>query len=254
MTWAAASLLLGAFLLWGDPAGWRVRSSAAAKSRLGPDRGLSRLLPAWSWRAEQDGAWVAEFAEVVAVGLESGLSTVEAVARAAEIGGYPTAVGASREWGGSSPWRLIETVAEEARTTGKELGPLLARAAAQASGGGEELVFLARAWTLSDSVGAPAAPAARLAAATLRTRTRRAEQSAALVSGPRASMWMLTVLPIAGPVAVALLGGDLSAFYGSAVPVLLVLFGLVLTLIGWWWARTILRRAARPTTLEPGVG
>jgi hypothetical protein len=233
---------------------WAAGSDPAVPGRRGPRVRLGR-------GARADSAWVAEFADVVAVGLESGLTTVDAVALAADIGrragGEPGAEAAPRgshagragSAAGSTPWDLLVAVAAQARMTGQDLGPLLAQSAPQLRVGADELGFLARAWTLSAAVGAPAAPAARLVGTTLRSRQRRREQAAALVAGPRASMWLLTLLPMLGPVAVALSGGDVLAIYAAPGPALLVALGLALTGTGWLWCRSLLRRAARPRTV-----
>ncbi|HZB68598.1 MAG TPA: hypothetical protein VE503_14385, partial [Ornithinibacter sp.] len=60
-----------------------------------------------------------------------------------------------------------------------------------------------------------------------------------------ASMWLLTALPLAGPAAGALVGVGPTSLYGSAVAALSASIGLILTAVGWCWARVLLRRAAR---------
>ena len=67
-----------------------------------------------------------------------------------------------------------------------------------------------------------------------------------LAAGPRASMWLLTVLPLSGPLVAVLLGLPLAEVYGSAPAMVAAAVGLVLTCLGWSWSRALLRRALRP--------
>jgi tight adherence protein B len=107
--------------------------------------------------------------------------------------------------------------------------------------------MLAAALSLSADVGAPVVPSARSAATVLRERARAAERATASAAGPRASMYLLTALPLVGPLALLALGLSLTDVFGSPLTLALVTVGVVLTVAGWIVAREIIRRAERPT-------
>lgn len=111
--------------------------------------------------------------------------------------------------------------------------------------------LLARAVVLSEDLGTPLLPAVEVCADVARREaaTRRRHQAA--LSGVRTSMWLLTALPLVGPLGLALVGVDVGQTYaGSSVARLSVLVGLALTGAGWWTARAIVRRAVRPMTYQ----
>ena len=228
-----AAVLLGlAVLLWpgrdhppSDPVGWpAVRSASAWPGHL-----LGRRA-----RRRRDGSdWVADFAEVVAVGLEAGLDLASAALASARS---PTVVS-------GAPWlasRIEASLAEGGGVTPALRGSVDAPGADPA-----DLALLVAAWELSEAVGASASAVTAAAAAAVRDRRAARERTAAVVAGPRASMWLLTALPLAGPAAGALVGVGPTSLYGSAVAALSASIGLILTAVGWCWARALLRRAAR---------
>lgn len=100
---------------------------------------------------------------------------------------------------------------------------------------------------LSAELGAPVAPSARAAAVVLRERARAEERAASLAAGPRASMYLLTSLPLVGPLALVVVGLPMNEVFGSPLALGLVGVGALLTGSGWLAARAILRRAGRPT-------
>ena len=72
---------------------------------------------------------------------------------------------------------------------------------------------------------------------------------AVLAAGPRASMWLLTLLPLAGPGVVVVLGLPVTEVYGTGGAGAAGLLGLGLTASGWLWSRRLLSRALRPAVV-----
>jgi tight adherence protein B len=101
-------------------------------------------------------------------------------------------------------------------------------------------------------VGAAASAVTASAALSVRERRAAADRTAVVVAGPRASMMLLSALPLAGPAAALLVGLTPGRLYDSAASRLLGAAGLLLTALGWWWARGLLRRARRPGRTDGG--
>lgn len=244
----ASVAALVAMVLWpGRRAASFDRAADQGRPRR-PGRGPRRGLPSWMAVARRGGAvgegeWVAEFAELAALALDAGLPPGEATGLAADVVG-PDAVGTSGK-------AMEEAVV--AGMAGVSVGAALRRAAQTNSGrrspAGEPLGFLGAAWLLSDDLGAPAASAARVCATVLRERAAAEANRRVVAAGPRASMWLLTALPLCGPLVGVLLGMPVTRLYGRPAAVLSVALGVVLTAIGWAWARAILRRALQPRTV-----
>lgn len=258
----AAALLTGAVLLWPTerpgrgaarvPAPEKVGEAGAAAGPLwvGVRRWLARDLRI----GRQGDGWVAEFAELAAVGLDAGLPS----AQAAELA---CAVGAGRH----PEARALGERLRAAEVAGAGVGDCLATHSRQpgsrtqpggvpgAGGHGStvadrgDLAFLATAWQLTDEFGVAAAPAARTAAQVLRERAAAHQRRTVLAAGPRASMWLLTLLPLSGPVVTVLLGLPVGRVYAGVAALTTTIVGLVLTGAGWLWSRRLLRRALRPS-------
>lgn len=243
-----AVLVVGAVLLWpsaraGGVPGSGVRWSAvAARLRRRPAPGA-------------DAPWVADLAEVTAVGLEAGLDLPGAVLAAARS---PTVRG-------TAPWvegRVVEALCE-GRPVSSCLdalpgGPVGGGTSGPARGGphgtAADLALLVAAWRLAEEVGAPAAGVTGAAAEAVREGRASRERAEVVVAGPRTSMWLLTALPLLGPVGGALVGLGPDRLYASGAARVAALTGVLLTAAGWWWARTVLARAARPgTTGDPAA-
>ena len=122
-------------------------------------------------------------------------------------------------------------------------------ACVEAADGDSDLAFLAAAWQLTDEFGVAAAPAARASAAVLRERAASDDRRTVLAAGPRASMWLLTLLPLCGPLVAVVLGLPVGDVYGSPPALAAATVGLGLTALGWFWSRTVLRRALRPSEI-----
>jgi tight adherence protein B len=232
------SLVVVVALLWParHPVRWvsRTRDEPADLSPVGLRAGLRRLSSTEVRIRRADRGWVAEFAELSAVGLDAGLSPGESARLACAVGaGTSTQM---ERLGGL----LSETEAE---------GGLLGEALTQVASDDPDLAFLAAAWRLSEELGAAAAPAARLTAEVLRERGASGERRTVLAAGPRASMWLLTLLPLTGPLVATLLGLPVSAVYGTSAAMTAALVGLCLTASGWLWSRRLLGRALRPSVV-----
>ncbi|QGN58424.1 type II secretion system F family protein [Nostocoides sp. HKS02] len=117
-----------------------------------------------------------------------------------------------------------------------------------------DLRFVGQAWRLTERTGAPLARALESAEEVLRERQVSRERLAAMTAGPRASMVVLTVLPLCGPLVGAVFGfgpGDL--YLSSPVALASLVIGLVMALFGWLVSRIIIERALRPA-VSSGAG
>ncbi|MBP6996518.1 MAG: type II secretion system F family protein [Phycicoccus sp.] len=134
--------------------------------------------------------------------------------------------------------------AADSRTGSRALGD-----GGQSGVAAPELAFVLAAAALSARSGAPLSAALRLAAEVTRAEESARERQAVLMAGPRASMMLLTLLPLAGPLLAWSLGWD--PFAQSAAIYVLIGLGGVLTLLGWLWSRRLVRGAGRVTCLAP---
>ena len=232
MTALAVLLAVSAVLVW--PHGEDDRPPAGA-ARWG-----RRLYGRITGRDRPSGTdWVADLAELAAVGLRAGLDLRSAAEVAARSPGVAQA----------APWlldRLADAGPRGSSTAGALPGPPVLRPVAA------DLALLARAWRLSEGVGAAASRTTEGAAAALRARTAAQARARAALAGPRASMRVLTALPLAGPVAGLALGLSPTSLYGSAAARASALVGVLLALAGWLWARRLVGRAARPARTSGG--
>ena len=110
----------------------------------------------------------------------------------------------------------------------------------------------ARAWRLSDTAGVPLADAIDVGVHLLRAdRAARSRVDVAL-AGPRATIRVLTFLPLAGPLLGAALGVSPTAWVDSPIAVASVVSGVVLMVIGrWWCARMVAQLGPGSTRLDP---
>lgn len=142
----------------------------------------------------------------------------------------------------------LVTELSAAAATGKSLAPVwAARAEQQAS---PELRLVAAAWSLSESLGAPLADAAALAADLLRQRQERQRRLAVALAGPRATVVVLTLLPLGGPALALLLGLSPVELYANPPAVASVLLGLALLLLGRSWCSRMVRRLEAPRAVR----
>jgi tight adherence protein B len=104
--------------------------------------------------------------------------------------------------------------------------------------------FVGRAWSLSEEAGAPLVDALAAAVDGVQARRRAREHLLTAVAGPRASMRVLSLLPLAGPVVGLACGvGPRALYLSSAAGTVSLALGLVLAALAAAWSRRILARA-----------
>ena len=238
----AAVLAAAACLVWPGQGFGVVARTSRRRGQSSPSRFRSALGWLRLRRRTVDDGWVADFAEVVAVGLDAGLDLpAAALASARSPGVSARAPGlADRLESAFEAGGTVTTVLQSERNVGH-----------RARG---DLELLVAAWRLAERAGAAASAVTAAAAASVRERRAAADRTAVVVAGPRASMLLLSALPLAGPVAALLVGLPPGRLYGSAPARVLAAVGLLLTVTGWWWARRMLRRAGRPGRTDGGAG
>lgn len=240
----AAALVAGAVLVWPGSRPMAMHSTAS-----GGGDGIARG-PTNGWRAHRVRA--AAVAEALAVldaagpALRAGLSQRTALAHLAGSG-----VGFGRLAGDLASAAAVPPASgEHARARASPVGEVWAGVARRT--GARELELVAAAWTLADTAGVPLADAVELGARLLRESRARRVRMDVLLAGPRSTMLLLTVLPIAGPIVGLLFGIDpVSLYAGSPLASIALCCGLGLLVLGRLWCRALLRRAeaARPRPL-----
>jgi tight adherence protein B len=121
--------------------------------------------------------------------------------------------------------------------------------------GSTDLAFVGAAWRLSELTGAPLAEAVHRAVVSVRESREQARRVNVAVAGPRATVLVLTVLPLTGPVFGLACGVPPAELYlsgpiGSASAVL----GVVLIWAGRLWCRRLIESAMRGSGAAPRVG
>lgn len=110
-----------------------------------------------------------------------------------------------------------------------------------------ELGALAGAWALSEDLGVALAPSMTTSAQVLRAQVQARRRLDAATSGARATMRMLTLLPLIGLLAGLTFGLAPWEVYGHSVVTLTsACVGLSLTAVGWVVCRWVLARAVAP--------
>lgn len=222
MSAAEVLLVLLAVLLWpgASPALGSGRAARRPQARDG-GRWQRRGGPASEER-------LADLAETVAMGLRAGATP-------------PRAVELARA-DARAPWDDVLADVAAALARGEEAGPVWSAAAQQHP----EVGFLGGAWRLSERLGSPLAPTVEVAAEVLRGRLGVRRRLDAASAGPRATMVMLTLLPLVGLLASLTFGiAPWTVVSWSSATMLSVGAGVVLTGLGWAICRAVLRRAVR---------
>ena len=223
-----------AALAWPQP-GSPVSPSSGPRVLRSLPRAVSRRR-----RASQDAADLLAVVEAVLPALEAGLTPGAALALAADV-----APASSRP----RPTPLLVSRLAGLSAEGVPIGPVWAEAAAAAEG--PELRLLAQAWSLTEDLGAPLAEAMRTTAGLLRARVRAERRMAGAVAGARATMNVLTGLPLGGPLVAAALGvGPGELYAGSPVTAGSLVVGGLLVLGGRWWVAGMVRAVARGPVLS----
>jgi tight adherence protein B len=177
------------------------------------------------------------------------LGLLEAIAPALDAGIAPAtalriAADARSGSGRLDPLAALAREIASAAAEGVRLGPLWRRAAASA--GSAELLLLAQAWSLTEDMGVPLAQAVRTTAGLLEARIAHERRLAGAVAGARATVNLLTVLPIGGPLLGLVLGiGPGELYGGSPLTQASLGLGLVMAGLGRLWVRRMIRAVAR---------
>jgi tight adherence protein B len=177
------------------------------------------------------------------------LSLLEAIAPALEAGMAPAsalwfAADARSGSGRHDPLAALAAGMASAAADGATLGPLWRKAAESA--GSAELLLLAQAWSLTEDMGAPLAQAVRTAAGLLEARIAHERRLTGALAGAKATVSLLTVLPVGGPLLGLVLGISPGELYGgSRLTQGSLVLGLCLAGIGRWWVHRMVRAVAR---------
>jgi tight adherence protein B len=112
--------------------------------------------------------------------------------------------------------------------------------------GAESVALVARAWELSEQLGAPLAPSVATAAQVVRRSQRLQDRVETALAGPRATIRLLTALPLVGPLVGWAFGVDpVRLYWAGPVTQLATLAGLGLLLLGRLWCQALERRVCR---------
>ena len=146
--------------------------------------------------------------------------------------------------GQPDPLAVLASDIAQASAGGAELGPRWHEAAIRA--GSPELLLLSQAWSLTEDMGVPLAEAVRTTAGLLETRISQERRLASAVAGAEATVNLLTVLPIGGPLLALALGiGPVELYGGSGLTQSCLALGLCLAGVGRWWVHRMVRAVAR---------
>ena len=114
--------------------------------------------------------------------------------------------------------------------------------------GSADLRCVGQAWGLSEVTGAPLASALQTAEQVLRGRQRSRQRLATAVAGPRASMAVLALLPLCGPLVGLAFGvSPRSLYLSSGAAMASVVTGVLLGVLAWWWSLRIIAGAIGPS-------
>lgn len=217
----AVGLVLVAVLCWPG------RAAAVGVPRSGP--GFTALR--WQRRPSpvEDLEALAGVADLLAMTLRSGATPVTAVAVVVEET--------------TQPWAGVLGEVHDQLAAGAPAGEVWQRHARERP----ELRALAGAWALSEDLGVALAPSMTTSAQVLRAQVQARRRLDASTSGARATMRMLTLLPLVGLLAGFAFGLTPWQVYGhSPVTMASAVIGIGLTVVGWMVCRWVLGRAVAP--------
>lgn len=177
--------------------------------------------------------------EGIAPALAAGVAPATAVSTSASL----TAARVSRAG-------LREDLARLARESaaGAELAPLWAQMYTRHRL--PALDDIARAWALSEQLGCPIGAALGAATAMMREQADLERRIAAVTAGPRATMQLLTVLPVLGVVIASLIGVPPWRLYAGTLGLTVLVLGALFVTSGRLLTRRMIRRATAPTALS----
>ena len=241
---AAATWLVG----WGArpgpggrPGGDPPHAASDSRSRSSSRLPLSPRAVPWrrglALRSERAEAEALDLLDALAPALRAGLPPVAAVRL---IG---SSSGSSHAWVAASdvtsapeppPGREVLPGFEAAAARGEPLAPQWF-AYAQTLGS-DDVQLVAAAWSLCDTLGSPLAPTVSTVAEVVRRRRSMRQRIAAALAGPRATMRVLTALPLAGPFVALAVGVSPGALYSEPAGAFSLVVGLTLLGLGRLWA------------------
>ena len=121
--------------------------------------------------------------------------------------------------------------------------------------GSTDLSFVAAAWRLSELTGAPLAEAVRRAVVSVRESRERVRRVNVAVAGPRATVVVLTVLPLTGPVFGLACGVPPAELYlSNPIGTASAVVGVVLIWAGRLWCHRLVDSAMRGSGAARAVG
>lgn len=178
------------------------------------------------------------------------MEDLEALARVADLlamtlrsGATPVAAVEVVAGEADEPWADVLAEVHTRLAAGSPAGEVWRRHA----GDHPEVAALAGAWVLSEDLGVALAPSMTTSAQVLRAQVQARRRLDAATSGARATMRMLTLLPLVGLLAGFAFGLTPWEVYGhSAVTMVSAVVGLGLTALGWVLCRWVLARAVAP--------
>ena len=120
--------------------------------------------------------------------------------------------------------------------------------------GSADLSFVAAAWQLSERTGAPLAEAVQRAVVSVRESRERARRINVAVAGPRATVMVLTVLPLTGPVFGLACGVPPTELYlSNPIGTVSAVVGVVLIWAGRLWCRRLVDSAMNGSSAGRGT-
>jgi tight adherence protein B len=185
------------------------------------------------------------------------LALLEGVAPALEAG-LPPAVavrlsGAALGYALDPATRVFVGELVEACEQGRPIAPVWQAWAART--GSADLAFVAAAWRLSERTGAPLAEAVQRAVVSVRESRERVRRVNVAVAGPRATVVVLTALPLTGPVFGLACGVPPTELYlSNPIGAASAVAGVALIWAGRLWCRRLVDSAMHGTRARTEVG
>ncbi|HYO84996.1 MAG TPA: type II secretion system F family protein [Dermatophilaceae bacterium] len=174
------------------------------------------------------------------------LAVLDQVATALRAGVSPGAALAALSRTGSVPPRMCDLVDDlvGGAQTGEPLGPTWRSWAVRLPGSG--LNLLAQAWVVSEDTGAPLAESVASAVRMVRAERDQHRLVATTLAQARATISVLTVLPLGGPLLAFAVGVDPASMLAAPGPTLVsVAAGVALLVAGRQWVRRLVARTLR---------
>ncbi|MGB3187284.1 MAG: type II secretion system F family protein [Ornithinimicrobium sp.] len=235
----APGLLLFSVLLW--PSRGHIQAAAAGAAigarRLrpaGPERWWNRDLKVDDLlKPRRPSSVPVGFLDSMMAGLRAGLAPADALKGAArDLGDAPA---------GQDAAHWLDPILSTAQA-GRPLGTVWQTLARRRHD--PDLAALARAWTISEKLGAPLADAVAAAADMARSRTALAASINTATAGARMTSTLLCALPLGGLGVAAVLGIDPLTLYSQPLSMFALATGALLLLLGRWWVGRMIRAVA----------